>query len=79
MTYVTAYTIVDGAIDAEIDIPDDADAQAILNRFVLDAELASKQDGLQTDIYLLPHYHAVDAEECECAQWLTDHKPAWTF
>ena len=50
-----------------------------VEEFVEEQRRAAAEDGLRTEIYLVEHEHEHESKECSCAQYITDHKPEWTF
>lgn len=72
MRYAEIYTIVDGALDREIETTD----YLLAGAFVADVAREAT-DGYETAVFVIMHEH--EPGECECVQYLTDHKPTWTF
>lgn len=35
--------------------------------------------GYPTEVYVMYHEHAATEEECACAQYITDHHPAYSY
>jgi hypothetical protein len=73
--YVEAWTIVEGALDAE-DIFND---QWAAMEWLMTEAVQARDKGLQLEGYMLEHAHPRDWEwECYCAQYVTDHRPVLT-
>jgi hypothetical protein len=68
--YVEAWTIVEGALDAERTFPTRPKAVEWLETEIN----ACQAEGVQADGYILTHPHA-EGVECECSQFVTDHNP----
>lgn len=73
MRYVTITVVVAGALELEEDFFD----YALAEQAIRDAAEAAEGDGYRTEVYVLEHEH--EPGECECAQFVTDHRPRWTF
>jgi hypothetical protein len=72
--YAEVTVIVDGAMeDCEI-FHDDT----LLSEFVDTIREEAESDGYPTQIFVQYHDHEV-ADDCECAQFETDHHPAYSF
>lgn len=68
--------IVDGAVDDEITVTDQAVLSAVIAGIGADAEA----DGITAEVYIQWHDHPMDyAGECVCAQYATDHHPDYVF
>jgi hypothetical protein len=72
--YAEVTVIVDGAMeDCEI-----FHNEALLANFVAEIEDEAEGHGYPTEVYVQYHDHNA-ADECECAQFETDHHPAYSF
>lgn len=70
--YTEVTVVVDGALDKEETFRNPTGAQAYIEAIIAE----SKLDKVPTQIFKLDHDHA-EGEECECAQYVTDHKPIY--
>lgn len=77
--YTEVTVIVDGALEESENFGGGKAEAARFDAFLARVEAEAEADGLLTEVYTLDHPHAEDAEECACAQYATDHHPAWTF
>jgi len=73
--YWQADVIVEGALDASEVFENEDD----LDTFIDAQKALAAQDGLETELYLMPHPHAMDSEDCSCVQLLTDHHPDFVW
>jgi hypothetical protein len=83
--YVEATVIVEGAVDGssifgELGgmIPESMFAGS-LDEYISKVAREAKSDGLWTEVYILEHFHPLDDEDCECAQYVTDGRPAYSW
>ena len=74
MRYATLTIVVEGALESETDYFD----YALLEAAIRDVADEAKADGYETQVYVLEHAHAPDAD-CECVQFLADLRPTYTF
>jgi len=72
--YTEVYSVVQGAIDQEDFFQDHVDAEEWIRERAAEADA----DGLTTEVYTIRHDHDIETE-CECVQYLTSHKPDYTF
>lgn len=73
--YAEVTVIVDGAVE-QTEIFHD---QALLNQFVDGVREDAESDGYPTEVYVQYHEHDLTSQECECAQYETDHHPAYAY
>jgi hypothetical protein len=67
--YAEVTVLVDGAVDEEATFSD----EAMLNDFLASVERGAQADGIRAEVFVLFHDHSPG--DCECAQYVTDHKP----
>ena len=72
--YADVTVIVDGTLDKDERFFDSVMLQSFINQVHKDAGF----DGLPTEVYIVYHDHPVQ-DECQCHQYLTDHKPAYSW
>lgn len=70
-SYIEAYLIAACGLCDEWILEDDDELNELVDQ--LSAEFSS--DSVSAELYIIPHEHSVDAPECCCAQYLTDHRP----
>jgi hypothetical protein len=77
MVYATVTVLVDGALEQEDTFFDETAMRAWIDGVGQDAVA----DGYPTEVYIVEHAHAWDDtdDECTCAQYLTDHHPAYQW
>ena len=63
--------VIEGALERSEVSEDSSDISNLVGRWLEDAD----EHGLETEIYVTTHYCATDAEECVCAQYVTDGHP----
>ncbi|PZR66789.1 MAG: hypothetical protein DLM66_12875 [Candidatus Dormiibacter spiritus] len=75
MAYADVSVVVNGALDEERTFTD----QLLLDDYVAQVGEEAGGDGYPTEVFVVWHEHDPDVEECECAQFLTNHHPyaAW--
>lgn len=73
MGYTDVTVIWDGAVSDEMTFTDDL-AQDML-RFIAIVKSEARQVSEPVEIYTLHHDHEIS--ECECVQFVTDHRPDW--
>ena len=76
MAYAQVDVIVEGALDESVFLNSDS----AIDTFVSKVERDAEADGLATEVYVLWHQHD-EAIDCEgnCVQYLTDHRPTYSF
>jgi len=72
--YLDVDVIVEGALDENRIFTD----QAEYDRWLEQCKLEVGDVGVWVEVYCTPHEHPLDEHDCECAQFLTDHKPDWS-
>jgi len=77
--YTECWVSVDGAADVALNIPDGPEAEAQYQAFAAEIERAALADGLPTELFSIQHGHEMDADDCGCVQYLTDHHPDRTW
>lgn len=70
MTHYECYTIVEGAMDAELTTANWPAA----NRWMANQIIARQDQELDAQAYFIAHAHPMNVE-CECIQFLTSHQP----
>lgn len=75
MSYAEVTVVVDGA-EQELSIINDPDQMI---SYIERIESEAVADGLPTEVYVIEHPHDMDDEECACVQYLTDHRPRWSW
>ncbi len=75
MAYFTVETIVEGALQDSQTFYEGEDK---MRQYLLKVEADAKADGLRTEVYVLYHDHD-ESVECECAQYVTDHRPEFSY
>lgn len=72
-THWQVWTTCEGALDQDIEVTtaDEADERAGA------LSLQYRDAGLEYQVFVLAHY--CGTEECECAQWLLDHRPRYSY
>ena len=73
--YAQVTVVVDGALEAEETFHD----YALMDEYIKGVEQDALGDGCPTEVYILEHEHADDVEDCACAQFVTDHHPAYSW
>ena len=83
--YTEIYVLVNGEMDETEEVSGHANTVAALQRM----ENRAKGFIGHSDValYVLPHTHELESgtnemtHECDCVQWLTDHRPrfSWSF
>jgi hypothetical protein len=71
--YAEVTVIVDGALDQEITFTDETLMRDFIDKIREDAE----SDGYPTEVFVLYHEH--EPGDCECVQYVTDHRPAYAW
>lgn len=71
--HVTLSVIVDGSLESDETYTDDTLYRERLREIADDAA----DHGYPTEVFVVQHDHAIGIE-CECVQYLTDHKPVWS-
>jgi len=84
--YIDADVIVECAVDETRTFTeyDDGSTQEFGGTSTLDAWLATIEAeamrlGIEVEVYLQRHEHALEVEDCSCAQYETDHHPEHVF
>lgn len=72
--YADAWLVVAGAEEENRQFTD----ETLLNEWLGAVEAGAESDGYRAEVYMLWHEHDPNVE-CECAQYVTDHKPYRTF
>lgn len=72
--YVEVSYIVDGALEESVEIHDDL----ILREYLRDLADDAADHGYPAEVYVLQHDHEPGIE-CECVQYVQDHRPVHTF
>jgi len=70
VTHYEAYLVVEDALEEAEIFADLADAED----WALDEIESCRAVGATADAYIVPHYCDI-GQDCECAQWMTDHQP----
>lgn len=73
MAYADVTVLVDGELENDETFFD----ETLMREFFAEIESDAEGHGYPTAIYVVYHDH--NHRECECVQYLTDHKPAFTF
>jgi hypothetical protein len=73
MAYAEVEVIVNGALDSTETFFDETLLSERIEQIRQDAE----SDGYPTEVFITHHEH--DPRECECAQYVTDHHPAYSW
>lgn len=73
MAYAEVSVIVDGALDEEATFYD----ETLMNDWLHHLKDESIGHGYPTEVYV--RYHEHELSECECAQYETDHNPAYKW
>lgn len=74
MTYATVTVVVDGALESEETFFD----YLLQDQFIDSVREDAESDGYPTEVYVQYHEHE-PSDECECAQYETDHHPAFAW
>ena len=72
-THWQIWTTCEGALDEDIEVATTAEADAKAGEL----SLAYRDNGLEYEVFVLAHY--CGHEDCDCAQWLTDHHPRYSY
>lgn len=72
--YAEVSVVVDGAQEDFIPFWD----ETLMNEFIEDIHAEAIGHGYPTEIYVMYHDHDI-ALECECAQYVTDHHPVFSW
>lgn len=75
MTYATVDVIVDGALEDTETFTD----YLLMNEFIDGVRVDAESDGYETEVFIQYHEHDMDIDDCACAQYETDHSPAFVF
>lgn len=74
--YADVSVIWNGALDEETTVYEDEEVDAI----IAEAQAEAERDGSSlVQVFVLWHEHDNDGQECECVQYLTDHRPSYEF
>lgn len=73
--YAEVTVIVDGALDQEHTFDD----YQVMQEYIDILRDLSMDDGQATEVYIQYHDHGISDDECMCAQYETDHKPAYSW
>ena len=73
--YTEVDTIVEGALE---------NSETFFDTGTLDAHLSEIADGASritnlVQVYVIDHDHDMTDDECECASYMTDHHPLFTY
>jgi hypothetical protein len=71
MSYAEVTVIVDGAFEESETFHD----EALLSHYIAAIQDEAEGHGYPTEVYVLWHEHDDEGEECECVQYVTDHRP----
>jgi hypothetical protein len=71
--YFEAYVVWEGALDEERIFPYHLEGAMI--RWASQIIQEAREEKASSSVYAVPHVHAYTAEECQCIQYLTDHRP----
>lgn len=74
MAYAEVTVVVNGAVEQQLNIHDDA----LLTDFIDQEANEAASHGYPTQVYILYHEHH-DETPCECAQYVQDHRPAYEW
>jgi hypothetical protein len=74
MAYADVTVIVEGAVEEDSIFTD----EVRLRKYIGQIEEQAKGDGYHTEVFILRHEHSPDVE-CECAQYVTDGRPAYEW
>lgn len=78
MSYKEISVLVGGALDqTEIFSYDDIFEVVRLYGFIADTQKAAEDTDERVELFEMSHDHEPDVD-CECIQYVTDHKPFWT-
>jgi hypothetical protein len=66
--------VVDGAVENDRMFTD----YALMEDFIAEIAAEAHDHGYLTEVYVMYHDHEVGID-CECAQFVTDHHPLYTF
>jgi hypothetical protein len=75
MAYAEITVIVNGAVQDEETFTD----YTLEDAFIRTIEEEAAGHGYPVEVFELYHEHALTSEECECAQYVTDHHPRWSW
>ena len=81
MSYTEVWTEINGALDDEFTVDEDGIIRGLLSydTWLKKFEAEAKSKGFVVEVYEIEHDHNPTSEECGCVQYLTDHKPSYTF
>lgn len=71
--YADVTVVVDGAVEEEERFTD----ETLMLDYVRTLEDEAAGHGYPVEVFILRHEH--EPRECECVQFLQDHKPAYRF
>jgi hypothetical protein len=71
--YADVSVVVDGALEEEHRFTD----EALMTDYIRTVQDEAEGHGYRTEVFILEHDH--EPAECECIQYVQDHKPAYTF
>ena len=69
--YADVTVVVDGAEEQHETFTD----YLLLDQFIDGIREDAESDGYHTEVFVLWHEHEMSADECACAQYVTDHHP----
>jgi len=72
--YAEVTVIVDGALEESQTFHD----EALMRDFIDTIREEAEGHGYLTEVFVMYHDHA-DGIDCECAQYVTDHHPTYTY
>jgi hypothetical protein len=72
-THWEVWSMIDGALAESIETPTAVDADASAGAL----SLAYRDAGLAYEVFVLAHY--CGGAECDCVQWLQDHRPRYSW
>ena len=72
-THWQVWTTVEGALDLDTEYSTAMDADEASAA----ASLSYRDEGLEYQVFVLAHY--CGHEDCDCVQWLQDHRPRYSY
>lgn len=77
MAYAEVEVVVDGAVEKLETFHD----EALMREFIDSIREDAEGDGYPTEVFVQYHDHddLLEDQECACTQYLTDHKPAYSW
>jgi len=74
MMYTQVDVICEGALEESETFTD----YLLLDEYLANLKTEAIGDGATLEVYILEHEHALDIE-CNCAQYVTDHRPSYVL